>query len=138
MTTPMPSTAPAEQTAPHPVDRSPLDASTQYRPACVVAQTTVGSQEEADRVAAAAVERGLAACVQTTEVRSVYHWAGEVHTDPEFLLSFKTTAEAAAGPLRDYIDQTHPYDEPEYIVLPITDGSESYLSWIQESVQPQQ
>ncbi|GAA4513902.1 divalent-cation tolerance protein CutA [Brevibacterium yomogidense] len=136
MTTPMPSTTPSEQNVPHPADRSPLDSSTQYRPACVTAQTTVGSRDEAETLASSAVDQGLAACVQVSAVRSFYRWEGKVHSDPEFLLTFKTTAEAAAGPLRAHIDKTHAYDEPEYIVQPITDGSESYLAWIQESVQP--
>lgn len=135
MTTPMPSTTPAGQNASQPVDRNPLDVSTQYRPACVTAQTTVGSREEAETLASSAVDQGLAACVQISAVRSFYRWEGKVHSDPEFLLTFKTTAEAAAGPLRAHIDKTHAYDEPEYIVQPITDGSESYLAWIQESVQ---
>jgi periplasmic divalent cation tolerance protein len=59
-----------------------------------------------------------------------------VHDDPEWLLTFKTTAEVAAGPLRDHISQHHPYDEPEYIIQPIIDGSTDYLTWIRESVQP--
>ena len=105
-------------------------------PACVTAQTTVDSREAAETLASAAIDRGLAACVQVSEIRSFYRWQGEVHDDPEWLLTFKTTAEAA-GPLRDHISQHHPYDEPEYIVQPIIDGSEDYLAWIRESVATQ-
>lgn len=103
-------------------------------PDCVTAQTTVESAEAAEALASAAIDRGLAACVQVSEIRSFYRWQGEVHDDPEWLLTFKTTAEAAAGTLRDHISQQHPYDEPEYIVQPIIDGSEDYLAWIRKSV----
>src|SRR5699024_1499250 len=106
-------------------------------PDCVTAQTTVGSVEAAEALASAVIDRGLAACVQVSEIRSFYRWKGEGHDDAEWLLTFKTTAEAAVGPLRDHIAQRHPYDEPEFIVQPIIDGSEDYLQWIRESVNPQ-
>jgi periplasmic divalent cation tolerance protein len=105
-------------------------------PDCVTAQTTVDSAEAAQALASAVIDQGLAACVQVAQVRSFYRWQGEVHDDPEWLLTFKTTAEVAAGPLRDHISQHHPYDEPEFIIQPIIDGSTDYLTWIRESVQP--
>ena len=103
---------------------------------CVTAQTTVDSAEAAEELASAIIDQCLAACVQVAEVRSYYRWQGQVHNDPEWLLTAKTTAEAAAGALRDHISQHHPYDEPEFIVQPIIDGSEGYLAWVRESVQP--
>lgn len=106
-------------------------------PDCVTAQTTVDSAEAAEALASAVIDQELAACVQVAQVRSFYRWQGDVHDDAEWLLTFKTTAEAAAGSLRDHISQHHPYDEPEYIVQPIIDGSEDYLQWIRESVHPQ-
>lgn len=104
-------------------------------PECVTAQTTVDSREAAETLASAVIDRGLAACVQVAAIRSFYRWKGEVHDDPEWQLTFKTTAAAAAGPLREHIAQHHPYDEPEYIVQTIIDGSADYLDWIRESVQ---
>ena len=106
-------------------------------PDCVTAQTTLDSAEAAEALASAVIDQELAACVQVAQVRSFYRWQGEVHDDAEWLLTFKTTAEAAAGSLRDHISQHHPYYEPEYIVQPIIDGSEDYLQWIRESVHPQ-
>lgn len=104
------------------------------QPACVVAETTTDSREVAEHLASTAVDQGLAACVQFTAIRSYYRWEGEVQNDPEFLLTFKTTAAAAEGPLKEFLDREHPYDEPELIILPITGGSDSYLAWIAESV----
>jgi periplasmic divalent cation tolerance protein len=34
--------------------------------------------------------------------------------------------------------ERHPYEVPEVIVLPISNGSLSYLSWIGASVRPQE
>ncbi|GAB3053775.1 hypothetical protein GCM10027079_20160 [Sediminivirga luteola] len=98
----------------------------------VVAQTTVDSSELAERLATDAVERRLAACVQITPVTSVYRWKDGVQREAEFLLSLKTTASQVRG-LRAFLEQEHPYDEPEFLVLPVIEGSDSYLRWIDES-----
>lgn len=86
--------------------------------------------ESAARLAESLVEARLAACVSVLpEVRSVYRWQGKVVHDTERLLLIKT--EAAAFPaLRDHILARHPYDTPEVIALPVTDGSRAYLDWI--------
>lgn len=110
------------------------DSETRSQPACVAAETTTDSREVAEHLAATAVDQGLAACVQIAPIRSYYRWEGEVQNDPEYLLTFKTTEAAADGPLKEFLDREHPYDEPELIVLPITGGSASYLAWIAESV----
>lgn len=101
----------------------------------VAAQTTLETRESAHRLASAAVEARLVACVQISAVSSFYRWDGGVENDEEHLLTFKTTADAIPG-LRDLLQQEHPYSEPEFIVLPITDGSDTYLEWIRESVVP--
>lgn len=96
-----------------------------------------GVQESAVQQSAAqhVVAAGLAACVQTSEVRSVFAWDGAVQQEPEQLLAMKTTAAAVDG-LRTLLEAEHPYDEPELVVLPIVDGSPSYLAWVAESVAP--
>lgn len=98
----------------------------------VTAQTTTDSSDEAEQLAALAVERRLAACVQVSEVRSYYWWQGETHSDPEFLLTLKTTSGSVPG-IRDLLASQHSYDEPELIVQPIIAGSDTYLRWIAES-----
>ena len=104
------------------------------QPDCVAAETTTDSREVAEHLASTAVDQGLAACVQFSAIRSYYRWEGEVQNDPEFLLTFKTTAAAADGPLKEFLDREHPYDEPELIIVPIIGGSDSYLAWIADSV----
>lgn len=99
----------------------------------VVAQTTVDTPAVADQLARRVVEARLAACVQISAVRSVFSWEGAVKQEPEQLLAMKTTASAVAD-LRALLDAEHPYDEPELVVLPIVDGSPSYLNWVRESV----
>ena len=35
--------------------------------------------------------------------------------------------------LWDRVRELHPYEVPEFIVLPIVDGNEAYLRWVGES-----
>ena len=57
--------------------------------------TTTGSEQEAERIAAALVERRLAACVQVIgPIASRYRWQGEVEAAREWLCLAKTEAVA--------------------------------------------
>ena len=99
----------------------------------VIIQTTIDTAEEADRLASAAVDQQLAACVQIANVTSYYQCQGRTQHEPEWLLSFKTTRAAVAA-VKDYLTTNHSYDEPEIVVTPIVDGSAGYLQWIENSV----
>jgi periplasmic divalent cation tolerance protein len=46
----------------------------------------------------------------------------------------KTSRERLAA-LWDRVRELHPYEVPEFIVLPIADGNEAYLRWIGESTK---
>ncbi|WP_051130850.1 divalent-cation tolerance protein CutA [Nesterenkonia alba] len=98
----------------------------------VAVQTTVETHDDAERLASTLVEKRLAACVQISEIRSVYHWVGAVQQDTELLLTCKTSF-SAVPQLRELIAAEHPYDEPELIVLPIIGGSQTYLEWVGEN-----
>jgi len=97
----------------------------------VIVTTTVGSREEADRIAGLIVGKKLAACVQCSPVRSTYRWKGALETAEEHSLSSKTTRWFSAG-LVDLIRKEHRYELPEIIVTPVTGGSPDYLRWIEE------
>ena len=97
--------------------------------------TTVAHQEEARKLARALVEQRLAACVQVVgPIDSFYWWEGDVQNSTEWLCVAKTTRDHFEV-LRDTITQLHSYDEPEIIATPVTDGSESYLSWLRASIK---
>jgi periplasmic divalent cation tolerance protein len=97
-----------------------------------VVLTTTGSQEEAQKIAQALVERRLAACVNLVpRIESVYRWQGKVESATEWLLIVKTTAERFES-VRDGIKELHSYELPECVMLEVADGSEAYLSWISD------
>jgi periplasmic divalent cation tolerance protein len=96
--------------------------------------TTASSEEEARRIAAALVERRLAACVQVLgPIESHYWWRGEIETGQEWLCLAKTDA-ARYPELETTICELHSYEEPEVIATPIVAGSRGYLEWIGESL----
>jgi len=97
--------------------------------------TTLADEQQAEDLAAALVERRLAACVNIVgPIRSIYRWKGRVEREKEFLLIMKTTPEQAAR-LEAAFKELHPYELPERIELSVEGGSEAYLSWITDEVQ---
>jgi periplasmic divalent cation tolerance protein len=100
----------------------------------LVALSTVGSAEDADRLARALVERRLAACVNVVPgVVSHYRWKGELQRDEERLLVIKTRTERIEA-LREALRELHPYDLPELVAFEISEGSPAYLKWLDEGV----
>jgi periplasmic divalent cation tolerance protein len=101
----------------------------------VLILSTAPDRETAQRLARELVERKLAACVNIVPgIESIYHWEGKIHADAELLLLIKTTATLAPETLAA-LEQLHPYDTPEGIVLPIEGGLKKYLAWIQNSTR---
>lgn len=101
----------------------------------VVCLTTVGSRRDAMRLARELVRKKLAACVNVISgAVSFYHWKGKLCRDPEILLVIKTTS-AKVSALERELTRLHPYDLPEFVVLPVTRGSRRYLSWLARSVR---
>ena len=99
--------------------------------------TTVEKREDARRIAAIVVGRRLAACVQVVgPVESTYWWAGKVEDGEEWLCLMKTRKELYDR-LEEAVKSVHPYEEPEIIAVPIVEGSEGYLRWIEEETSDQ-
>lgn len=96
--------------------------------------TTVGSEEEAERIGALLLEQRLAACVQTVgPILSRYRWQGQLEQAREWQCLAKTEAqlyEQVEGAIR----AAHSYEEPEILAIPILAGSRGYLEWVSASV----
>ncbi len=96
----------------------------------IVVLSACASAEEAQRMAHALVEKRLAACVNIMPgVRSVYRWKEAIEEEEEVLLVVKSSR-ALLDELREEIERLHSYEVPEVIALPVVDGSERYLSWM--------
>src|SRR6187200_2009784 len=92
-------------------------------PNAVVVLTTVGMSTDADALARTLVAERLAACVNLLpEMQSIYQWKGELTADGERQLIIKTTV-ARLDALTTRLHELHPYELPEFLVLPVTGGS---------------
>ncbi|MFQ5529238.1 MAG: divalent-cation tolerance protein CutA [Gemmatimonadota bacterium] len=80
------------------------------------------------------VGEGLAACVNVVPgVRSVYSWNDTVENNQEALGIIKTTRSALPA-LESRVLALHPYDVPEFLVIPVDSGNSTYVDWITRSV----
>jgi periplasmic divalent cation tolerance protein len=96
--------------------------------------TTVDTREAADRLARGAVAARLAACAQVLgPITSCYWWEGAVTSEEEWQILFKTTARAYPA-LERHLRETHPYEVPEILCLPVTAGNPAYLTWLDAEV----
>ena len=93
------------------------------------------SRQEAEKIALSLVERHLAACVNLIPgVESIYRWRGAVERSKEFLLVIKSSRELLPD-LQAELSRMHSYEIPEVLAMPIVDGAESYLNWMDRELK---
>ncbi|MBV8842239.1 MAG: divalent-cation tolerance protein CutA [Bryobacterales bacterium] len=96
----------------------------------IVVFSTCDSAEEAATLARHLVEQRVAACVNIVPaVRSIYRWKDQLEDAAEWLLVIKSRRDLMPA-LRAEIAKRHSYEVPELLALPVVDGSESYLEWL--------
>ncbi len=102
----------------------------------VIVLSTLPGEADAKAFAQAMVEDRLAACVNVFPImESVFRWEGRLDEATERQIVIKTSR-ARVPALWERVRALHPYDVPEFIVLPIMDGSAAYLKWLSESTSP--
>jgi len=96
----------------------------------IVVLSTCQTDKEARTIARGLVEKKLAACVNIVPgATSIYRWKGAVEEAAEFVLVIKSRRDLFPS-LRTELAKMHSYEVPEVIALPIVDGSEEYLGWL--------
>jgi periplasmic divalent cation tolerance protein len=96
----------------------------------IVVLSTCDSADKAAEIARHLVEKRLAACVNIIPgARSIYRWQGKIEDAAEWVLVIKSRREVFAS-LSKELQSVHSYEVPEVIALPVVDGSESYLAWL--------
>ena len=102
-------------------------------PEYVIVLTTLPADADGTAFGRTLIEERLAGCVNLLPaMESVYRWEGQVEQDTERQVIIKTSRERVVA-LWDRIRELHPYEVPEFVVIPITDGSDAYLRWLGES-----
>lgn len=98
----------------------------------IVVFITAPTEEEAGNIAGKIIEEKLAGCVNIIKnIRSIYMWKGKIEDDAEVLMVVKTRRELFER-LKDRVREIHSYDVPEIIAVPVQEGSESYLKWLND------
>lgn len=102
----------------------------------VLVLTTFPATGDASAFARAIVEEKLAACVSILPpMQSIYRWKGAIEQAEERQVLIKTTA-VNVDVLQLRVKALHPYDVPEFLVIPVNAGSPDYLSWLAEATRP--
>ena len=100
-----------------------------------VVLVTAPDLKVARKLARIILESRLAACANLLpKIESHYWWQGKLQTSAEILMILKTT-QARLKELEKCVVKNHPYDTPEFIVLPIVSGQQRYFKWIKDSVR---
>src|SRR5450432_3715465 len=102
----------------------------------IVVLSACESHAEAEKIATSVVEKRLAACVNLIPgIESIYRWRGAVERSKEFLLVIKSSRELLPD-LQAELLKLHSYEIPEVLAIPIVDGAEDYLNWMEREIQP--
>lgn len=96
----------------------------------ILVVTTVGTEEQATRIAEELVERRHSCCVNILPVyRSVYRWQGKVCEDSEFMLVVKSV-DSEYDAIEAAIKELHDYELPEILAFNVSRGEAGFLAWI--------
>jgi periplasmic divalent cation tolerance protein len=91
---------------------------------------TAPDLKTARALAKAALQARLIACANLVpKIESHYWWQEKIESGVEVLLVLKTQKSKLAA-LEKLILARHPYDTPEFLVLPLSAGNEKYLDWL--------
>ena len=94
---------------------------------------TAPDLKTARKLAKAALTARLIACANLVpKIESHYWWQGKIESGTEVLMILKATR-ARLDALEKLILAQHPYDTPEFIVLPLSQGNIRYLDWLAHS-----
>ena len=96
--------------------------------------TTADTKEDAEKIAYALVQDRLAACSQVIgPISSVYWWKERIEKHSEWLCIVKTRRDLYKA-VESSILQHHTYEIPEILAIPILDGHEDYIRWLEREL----
>jgi periplasmic divalent cation tolerance protein len=98
-----------------------------------VVLVTAPDLKTARSLAQAALRARLIACANLIpRIESHYRWQGKIESGAEVLLVFKTQKSKLKA-LEKLVLARHPYETPEFLVLPLHAGNQRYLDWMNQS-----
>src|SRR6266705_191008 len=99
----------------------------------LLALSTFPDRETAQLIANQLVTEKLAACANILPaIESIYRWKEKIETENETLVFFKLSEDRQSA-FQEKLHSLHPYDVPEIIFVPVSNGLPEYLRWVVDS-----
>jgi periplasmic divalent cation tolerance protein len=95
---------------------------------------TVGSKEEADKIANTLLVKHLVACVRQIPVSSDYHWQGKIEHSEEVLLQMESR-EDLFDEIENEVAKLHSYKTFILEATPVTAISKTAVKWLKSELK---
>src|SRR5881275_2711403 len=94
----------------------------------LLALSTFPDRETAQRISNQLVTEKFAACANILSgIESIYRWKEKIESGNETLVFFKLS-EDRQSTFQEKLQSLHPYEVPEIIFVPVSNGLPEYLS----------
>src|SRR5436305_9187448 len=99
----------------------------------LLALSTFADAKIARRISHDLVSQKLAACANILpSVESIYRWKEKIESGNETLVFFKLSEDGQSA-FQEKLRSLHPYEVPEIIFVPVSNGLPEYLGWVVEN-----
>ena len=99
----------------------------------LLALSTFPDAETARKISNQLVAEKLAACANILpSVESIYRWKEKIESGGETLVFFKLSEDGQSA-FQEKLRSLHPYEVPEIIFVPVSNGLPEYLGWVVEN-----
>jgi periplasmic divalent cation tolerance protein len=99
----------------------------------LLALSTFPDAETAKKISNQLVAKKLAACANILpSVESIYRWKEKIESGNETLVFFKLSEDGQSA-FQEKLRSLHPYEVPEIIFVPVSNGLPEYLGWVVEN-----
>ena len=95
---------------------------------------SASSVHESKKIVSTLLNKRLIACANvSSKVTSSYWWKGSIEEADEIIISAKTRL-ALVGKITEEVKNIHSYEVPEILALPVLDGNQDYLDWLNDEI----
>ncbi len=96
--------------------------------------TVCKDEKQAEEISRVLVDKGLAACTNYTDIKSVFIWDG-LQKENETAMIIKTREENVPA-VFEKVKELHTYDTPALFSIPVNFVEDEYHEWIYKETEP--